>query len=99
MNIIEPHNYIRPSHPKEECYVIFAKSHGHEDYKAIWWNPNGTGYTTDLNSAGKFTKKEAEKIVKGCHRENFLIPLKSAEKIACLTVDFASVMTLMNKGE
>lgn len=31
---------------------------------ALWWRPNGCGYTTELREAGKYTKSEARAIMK-----------------------------------
>ena len=31
---------------------------------AIWWGPDHSGYTTDIDKAGRYTKEQADKIHK-----------------------------------
>lgn len=43
-----------------DWYVVEALDHGGS--QALWWGPNRSGYTVDLNKAGRYTREEAEAI-------------------------------------
>lgn len=36
-----------------DVYLVWSHEHG------AWWRPNGRGYTTDINRAGRYTREEA----------------------------------------
>ncbi len=50
----------------------------------LWWKPNGSGYTIELDKAGVYSKKEAEQICKG--GEHVAWPMKQAEAQAVKVV-------------
>lgn len=47
-------------------YLIWSNEHG------AWWGPNGHGYTTGLETAGRYSKERAERIAQsaGCWGPN-----------------------------
>lgn len=63
-----------------KVYVIWDSRPGNEDY-ALFWRPDGLGYTSNLAEAGRFDDK-------GLMRPtDILVPLEVAEKLAKLCVD------------
>ena len=42
--------------PAQELYLVWSREHG------AWWGPNCAGYTLEVASAGRYTKKQAEDI-------------------------------------
>jgi len=44
----------------EEYYI----QNGYVGNAILWWGQNHSGYTTDINLAGRYTKEEAEGIIK-----------------------------------
>ena len=53
-------------------YLIYSKKHTH-DGVLVWWNPNRTGYTTDVDTAGRYTEEEAKQIVAGAPQSVYMI--------------------------
>ena len=47
-------------------YLIESMEHTYDD-TLVWWKPKHTGYTCDLNKAGRYSKEEAEKICSGAN--------------------------------
>jgi hypothetical protein len=41
-------------------YLIWSNQHG------MWWGPDRCGYTRVIDGAGRYTKEEAEEIVRKC---------------------------------
>lgn len=60
------HNGEREDEPKmndsESLYLILYNKRGSD--LALWWRPNSSGYTTNLNDAGRYSKGEAESIAR-----------------------------------
>ena len=52
---------VSGGHMKQEKYYIWSVEHH------AWWKANKRGYTTEINHAGMYDKKEAEEI---CHDAN-----------------------------
>ena len=49
---------------------------------ALWWRPEGQGYTCDLDDAGTYTKKEAGT----CRDTDVLVPVELARSLGKLHV-------------
>lgn len=45
--------------------MYYIQNRGYCGNCMFWWRPDGNGYTLDLNTAGRFTRDEAERIVRG----------------------------------
>lgn len=45
--------------------LFYIRTNGYSGNSLIWWRPNSRGYTTNLDEAGKYTREEAERIVRG----------------------------------
>lgn len=43
-----------------------ASESNHSAGHAIWWGKNQSGYTADINSAGRYTHDDAKAIADGC---------------------------------
>lgn len=67
-----------PNEPLD--HVVWYMGHYNGDC-VIFWGPNETGYTTDLDKAGRYTKTHAREIAarRGLERA---VPLKAAEVAA-----------------
>jgi hypothetical protein len=58
------------------AYVIWSIEHGR------WWAPNSLGYVASLRGAGRYTRAEAERIVRSANVNAFhecLIPVTALE--------------------
>ena len=65
-------------------FVIICSCHTkHEDVAITLWGPNSSGYTWNLDKAGKYTQEEAAKINIG-DRDDFAVPFEVASKLACV---------------
>lgn len=53
-------------------HLIMSKKH--TNGIALWWRPEGKGYTNDLNAAGRFTQTEAELCETSSHGEDIAVP-------------------------
>lgn len=53
----------------------------------VWWGPNGSGYVTRLDEAGRYTEQEAVKQNR-CRETDIPWPCAEIEAIARRTVDF-----------
>ncbi|GIK44750.1 MAG: hypothetical protein K8L99_32835 [Anaerolineae bacterium] len=49
-------------------YLIFSKRH--TNGVAMWWRPNASGYTNDVNEAGRYSKIEVESYCAGTQGDN-----------------------------
>lgn len=61
-------------------YVIYSPKHTKGE--AIWWGPNESGYTRDLNRAGVYTEERAKEIERLSHRD--AIAIKKCDAVAKL---------------
>ena len=52
----------------------------------LWWAKGSSGYTTDLDEAGQYSKEEAEKICKN-RDTDVMYPVESTDEIAERHVD------------
>lgn len=66
---------------KEEPYLIVCLSRSRYDRTVHWWRPEKAGYSIFLNDAGRYTKEEAEKIVKAALGDEIAVPLSFAERL------------------
>jgi hypothetical protein len=57
--------------PKKDTLIYSRK---HSDGDAYWWRPNGSGYTSDLNQAGRYTAEEAAACCRSTHGDNVPVP-------------------------
>ena len=60
-------------------YYIVCLTERSQEGSALFWKPEGKGYTSNVNLAGLFTKEEAEEIETKTHKENVAIPKDKLE--------------------
>jgi hypothetical protein len=58
---------------EDECYLICTTELSREG-TALFWKPEGKGYTSDVSQAGLFPKESAESIEMDTHKENVAVP-------------------------
>ena len=64
-----------PSEPERDHYILDIRSV--VGNCALWWGPNGQGYTCNLDDAGLYTRAEAYS-----HRETDVpVPREMAERL------------------
>lgn len=56
---------------------------------ALWWAPERKGYTIDVDLAGRYTKEEAEEVVK--HGQASMVPEADAKKLTRHVVVFGDI--------
>ena len=71
--------------PTRKLYYI-QDSRQYVGNALLWWAKNSAGYTTDLDKAGAYTRKEALKIAQN-RSTDILWPVDYINKIASKTVD------------
>lgn len=57
----------------------------------VWWRPARCGYCTDIATAGRYSKREAEQIARGRETDH-AVPLRLAESLAMSVVDFPKML-------
>jgi len=62
----------------EELYYI--QNRGYQGNCLIFWRPEGKGYTSRIDDAGKYTREEAERICKGRPHMDRMLPVSLVEK-------------------
>jgi hypothetical protein len=50
---------LEPAVPDEPQWLILSLKWSRSSRELIWYGPNGSGYTTDLNHAGRYSADEA----------------------------------------
>lgn len=60
-------------------FLILSK--GRSSGIAIWWCPEGKGYTTDLEKAGRFSSVESLQIVRGSPEKDLRIPVSALGRL------------------
>jgi hypothetical protein len=70
--------------PGTEPYLILHM-HG-MSWEALWWAPKRSGYTVDLEKAGRYTREEAEEQA-SVRNSDRAVPLSLAMSLSRLTVD------------
>lgn len=63
--------------PEEQYLILYAGSVNGDC--AIWWGPDHSGYTTDIDKAGRYTKAEADKIYRNRTHLDKPIPWSKVE--------------------
>ena len=58
-------------------YYILTTAHGGHDI-ALFWGPDSGGYETIIDNAGRYSKEEADRIVK-LRGEEYMIPCEVVE--------------------
>ena len=60
----------RPSRRDDRLADVYILSHEHSPASglAVWWCPDGRGYTTDLDAAGLYAPDRARNIVESANR-------------------------------
>lgn len=53
----------------DQLYLIRAIDKGFRGNYPVWWGPNSTGYTTDFNKAGRYSKWDVVQICKKGQQE------------------------------
>lgn len=61
----------------EKTTLIYSRKHS-TCGDACWWRPDGKGYTTDLNQAGRYTKEKADSCCRSTHGDNVPVPESAA---------------------
>ncbi len=46
----------------KDPYLILNVRDSHNNEQLVWWRENRSGYTTDVNQAGRYSKEDAEGI-------------------------------------
>jgi hypothetical protein len=68
-------------------YLILSKKWSrHRSQFLVWYRPGSHGYTEDLLEAGRFTKEEAESIVRGAPEVVAMVHDFDAYKLAVMQV-------------
>lgn len=53
-------------------FLILSKSRSNGI--AMWWLPDGKGYTNDVDRAGRFSAEESSRIVRGSPEKDMRVP-------------------------
>lgn len=69
-----------------EYYLLSLKwSKSKEKY--IWWGPNGSGYTEDLNKAGVYTDEDLDKNpLRYRNSSTYAVPVETVKQMITQTV-------------
>ena len=62
-------------------YILCLRHSSLQDYTMTWWGPNSSGYTLNLNKAGKYTEKDIERF-KGYERQDLPILCEEIDSMA-----------------
>jgi hypothetical protein len=66
-------------------YIICLRHSSNQDYAITWWGPNNSGYTLNLDNAGKYTLDQIikDERVKDKHNgDDYGIPCEEIDRIA-----------------
>ena len=67
----------------EELYYIICLRHSsNQEYTITWWGPNKSGYTVNLDNAGKYRLSELNGYSRDECDNDFYIPCEEIDKIA-----------------
>jgi hypothetical protein len=80
----------------EPLFLIHSKYHQRGD-DAVWWGPDRAGYTSRVESAGRYTRKEAIDIVRDGER-NEAFSEKEVLALTHLAVDVGELAGLRTGG-
>ena len=61
-------------------YLIMSRKH--TNGIAIWWRPGAAGYTNNLDTAGRYSKEDAESYCLPSHGDDFAVEELQAYKLA-----------------
>lgn len=75
---------LRKLKMKEEMYYVWSGQY--VGNAMVWWGKNRSGYTCDLDKAGKYTKEEAIEIT-NCRDSDSAFLCKRIDENAIRTVD------------
>jgi hypothetical protein len=64
----------------DDPYLILCKGGPRE--ALLWWGPNRSGYTLDIDAAGRYSRAEAEAQQRDRQELDVAVPLRVAEKHA-----------------
>jgi hypothetical protein len=76
-----------------ELYYIQSLKRGVWGNDAVWWRPNGQGYTSHMDEAGKYTAEECAAIDQN---DNRFLPVQFVDAITHRAVDFSKARQLEN---
>lgn len=89
-----------PRHPRtgnevEEKYLLWD-TRSYVGNCVLWWAPNGNGYVTDVDAAGRYSKESAERIQNG-RGTDFAIPESLAVECSRRRVDVQLLRSVMEE--
>jgi hypothetical protein len=73
--------------PEQKFFIVTRD----RDDCALFWRPNRSGYTQQLEEAGRYSKKEADEIC-SMRGEEFAVPCELIEQASVRLVKFDAVI-------
>lgn len=61
-------------------FLILSKSRSQGI--AVWWRPGQSGYTNDVDTAGRYSAEESERIVSGAPEKDMRVPEYVIDRLA-----------------
>lgn len=60
-------------------FLILSKDRSQDI--AMWWRPNSAGYTTDIDSAGRYSAEESARIVRAGPDKDMRVPVSAIDRV------------------
>jgi len=71
--------------------MFYIQAHGYVGNSMLWWRINYSGYTTDLDKAGKYTEIDAEQICSNGNRNDIAWPVEYIDNNASRHIDIQTI--------